>query len=45
MGAIGTGGIMLLDENLIEELRMDEKTVKEIMSTCSIFTMFEYTNF
>ncbi len=31
MGAIGTGGIMLLDRDIVEELKIDEKTLKQII--------------
>ncbi len=31
IGAIGTGGIMLLDRDIVEELKIDEKTLKQII--------------
>ncbi len=31
MGAIGTGGIMLLERDVVEELKIDEKTLKHIL--------------
>ena len=31
IGAIGTGGIMLLDQDVLEELKIAEKTLKQII--------------